>query len=136
MTAAELTVRLRSEHHEARTVADLLRASTVATADLSAAWFIAFFEDFSWEHCTAEEMTLLPLLAGDAAGRAVADRIRAEHAALRAAAKAVTAGDTDPDRLRAIGALLRDHVDSEERQVYDALAVAPRDPPTMGVPTG
>jgi hypothetical protein len=47
MTAAELAVQLRAEHREARTVAEALRATTAATADLSARWFIGFFEDFS-----------------------------------------------------------------------------------------
>lgn len=109
--------RLSSEHHHALVLARSLESRE---GPWSASDGAALAERFATElepHFRVEEELLLPPLAFTSA-RALAERTRADHEALRAALEAARAGDAEA--ARALGALLREHVRMEERELFPA----------------
>lgn len=114
---------LSREHHQALALALRLRrcsADDVAGLRGDAA---AFWETEARAHFRAEEEELLPA----AAPHVPPDdpdvvRVLVEHVRLRRAFQ--RAGDADADALRALGALLHDHVRHEERVLFPRIEAA------------
>jgi Hemerythrin HHE cation binding domain len=118
---------LRADHPEALSVAAELASACPPDVEHVRAGCLPFVDDFLWEHCTTEEIALLPALDRDPAGRDLAHRERDAHTALRAAAAAAR-GASDAEAaaaLRALGAALRDHVVREDAELYPCFEPVP-----------
>ena len=109
---------LSRDHHQALAVALRLRRATPETASRARAVFLTFWWEGGAAHFDVEEAVVLPAL-----GRHVlCDRIRAEHAAIRAQAQAVQDDPAPPlGMLTDLGEELATHVRLEERQLFPLL---------------
>ena len=106
---------LSHDHQHALDAALRLRRADDATAAAAIAHFQEFFEREGRRHFAIEEELVLPALpAGDPEWDAGVERVRADHAAIRAAAETVA----DADGARALGERLNDHVRFEERTLF------------------
>ena len=124
MKRSAALLKLSREHHTALVLA--LRISRAGDATAQAELLIsvpAIFRDELAPHFAAEESDLLPKLA--AAGEAaLVERTLAEHCLMRDLIDKITAGD--PQSLKSFGALLKAHVQFEERELFvTAQAVLP-----------
>jgi hypothetical protein len=91
------------------------RRADEATLDAAIAGFQEFFEREGRRHFAIEEELVLPALpADDPEWAAGVERVRDDHAAIRAAAGALG----DAADARALGERLNDHVRFEERTLF------------------
>lgn len=109
---------LSDDHHSALVLARRARnagayAHSVKQGEVWGAVASAFAQDLA-PHFAIEEQLLLPALEGVGEG-ALAERVRAEHVCLRALLDDPRPLDV---RLSEFGALLRDHVRFEERELF------------------
>lgn len=107
------------DHHAGLSLARELRRAGAGRADPAAAWarFRQAWRDELADHFDEEERLLVPLTC-DAV---LADRLKREHDALRAAAAAEQPGPPD---LARIGDLLHDHIRWEEREYFPVVEAA------------
>jgi iron-sulfur cluster repair protein YtfE (RIC family) len=114
----ELAV-LSREHHIALELALRLRRAGAEPTDALLADAVAFWHRESIEHFRLEEDVVLPCLA-DHAGAADPhiQRVRGDHAALRARFERLEAGEKGAPALTELGKLLADHVRFEERVLF------------------
>lgn len=117
MTLGVLLDRLRADHRDVLWLAETLDHADEAAAGALRGELLNSIDELSWEHFVLEETVVLPVLAD----RDLAERIRADHAALRAAADRIRDGG-DLIALRGLADDLRRHVELEERDVYPRLA--------------
>ena len=117
-------------HHEFVQARRLVRAAD-ASADERLEAARAYVELFFTEtvrHFRDEEETLFPVYARRAGETPVLQRILREHMELHGLVRALRAqvagGDVDPERLRTLGDLLREHVRVEERELFPAIEAA------------
>jgi hypothetical protein len=112
--SAALTPLSHDQQHS-RDAALWLRRADESTAGEAIARFREFFEREGRRHFEIEEELVLPALPADDAewGPAV-ERVRDDHAAIRAAAASVD----DAEGARALGHRLHDHVRFEERTLF------------------
>ena len=121
MKRSAALIPLSHDHHHALDAARRLQGADAATAGDAIAWFLAFWERDGARHFEIEERLILPALPdSDEAWSAATARIRAEHAEIRARAGSLggPAGDERAQAARELGALLRDHVRFEERELF------------------
>jgi hypothetical protein len=112
---------LSRDHHQALEVALRLRRAQDADAAAAVERFQAFWHAIGSRHFEIEEELLLPALPESAPRwRAACERVRDEHARLRAAGDALAAQPSAADA-RAAGELLHDHVRFEERELFGLL---------------
>jgi hemerythrin-like domain-containing protein len=112
---------LSRDHHQALEVALRLRRAQEGDVDAAIERFLAFWRAIGARHFEIEEQLLLPALPdSDAQWRAACERVRDEHARLRAAGDALAAQPSASDA-RAAGELLHDHVRFEERELFGLL---------------
>jgi Hemerythrin HHE cation binding domain len=112
---------LSRDHHHALEVALRLRRATEADAGAAAARFLDFWERDGRRHFEIEEQLLLPALGAEEPGWAAAsERVRAEHADVRARAGALAGleGAGLAGAARELGELLAAHVRFEERELF------------------
>jgi hypothetical protein len=106
---------LSHDHQHALDAALRLRRADEATLDAAIAGFQEFFEREGRRHFAIEEELVLPALpADDPEWAAGVERVRDDHAAIRAAAGALG----DAADARALGERLNDHVRFEERTLF------------------
>lgn len=120
MRRAPLLVPFSREHHTTLKLVRHIRALAPG-APVPAALtqeYAGHLPDMA-RHFAEEEALLLPRLTrpGDAAGRALADRLLDEHGALRR----LLAGAPDPETLARLADLLEAHIRFEERELFPAL---------------
>lgn len=119
MERAEALRPLSRDHHVALEVAlRLRRCEDEASAAAAAERFTAFFAADGERHFEQEEALLLPELGGHPEE---AERLRREHAAIRAAAARLDAGRAPVPDLHALGEALTGHVRWEERTLFPLL---------------
>ncbi len=112
---------LSRDHHQALEVALRLRRAQDDDAAAAIEGFRAFWHAIGSRHFEIEEQLLLPALPEtDPEWRAACERVRDEHARLRAAGDALAAQPSAADA-RAAGELLHDHVRFEERELFGVL---------------
>jgi hypothetical protein len=112
---------LSRDHHHALQAALRLRRAGAADLDGAVAHLHAFWQPRGRRHFEIEERLLLPALPEtDADWREAAARVRDEHARIRAAVDALSAGG-GVDGAHELGQLLRDHVRYEERHLFGLL---------------
>jgi len=112
---------LSRDHHQALEVALRLRRVTEGNLEDTAGHFLVFWRRQGEHHFAIEERLVLPALSHDDAEWAEAiQRVREEHAQIRARAAELTRA---PSVLRArrLGELLGAHVRYEERQLFPLL---------------
>lgn len=104
------------DHHVGLSLARELRLAGEGRSDPIAAWsrFQQAWRDELADHFDEEERLLIPLTRDPA----LADRLRHEHDALRAEARAP---QPDAAALARIGELLHDHIRWEEREYFPAV---------------
>lgn len=85
--------------------------------------FVDFITEHEARHFALEESLLLPALPSGERGRALAERVLADHRYLRDAAEQLGLDSSQPstERLRLLGARLREHVQLEERELFPYL---------------
>jgi hypothetical protein len=106
---------LSHDHQHALDAALRLRRADEATLDAAIAGFQEFFEREGRRHFAIEEELVLPALpADDPEWAAGVERVRDDHAAIRAGAGALG----DAADARALGERLHDHVRFEERTLF------------------
>lgn len=113
-------------HHELVQARRLTRAADGSSIERleAAAGYVAVFFTETIEHFRSEEEGVFPLYAAQAeADATLLARILREHMELHGLARAlraeVAAEQVSPETLRALGALLHDHVRLEERVVFE-----------------
>jgi hypothetical protein len=108
---------LSRDHHQGLNVA--LQLKRAPDGD-SASAFLEFVTGPGGEHFRVEEEIVLPAwIAGDpAASSEMAQRVLAEHLALRAGAAAIRSGPLGTDELRRLGSVLEGHIRFEERELF------------------
>jgi hemerythrin-like domain-containing protein len=112
---------LSRDHHQALEVALRLRRVTEGNLEDTAGHFLAFWRRQGEHHFVIEERLVLPALSHDDAEWAEAtQRVREEHAEIRARA-AELARVPSVLRARRLGELLGAHVRYEERQLFPLL---------------
>src|SRR3954447_12192771 len=124
MKRSEALTPLSRDHHRALEAALMLRRAEAGTVDQAVAHFQLFFTHQGRPHFTLEEEHLLPALpADDPEWGPLAQRVRDDHAAIRAQAEALDAleGDERIAAARALGERLNDHVRFEERVLFALL---------------
>lgn len=108
---------LSRDHHQTLTAALRLRRATPDDVHEAVAHFLDFWNRHGQRHFAIEEELLLPALPDDEGWAEAADRVRDEHAEIRArAAELATAQPVEA--ARELGQLLRDHVRYEERHLF------------------
>jgi hemerythrin-like domain-containing protein len=114
-------------HHELRHAHRLLKAAEDApSARLAVArGYVATFFSDTVEHFRREEEHLFPLYVRHSGTTPLLERILAEHMQLHGLARTLRAevagGEVTPETLRALGGLLRDHVRTEERELFEEI---------------
>jgi Hemerythrin HHE cation binding domain len=117
MKRSDALAPLSRDHHAALDAALFLKRATPETAASALERFRAFYARHGERHFEIEEQLLLPALPDDDAEWAAgSERVRREHADLRA--RAAAAGSDDVEALRELGARLNDHVRFEEREFF------------------
>lgn len=108
---------LSHDHHQALFVAMGLKR---AEGPEAAAAFLDYHDSTGAHHFEVEEAILLPgwLAADPEAELEDAHRVLAEHLEIRATAERLREGEPAVEDLRALGALLSDHVRFEERELF------------------
>ena len=85
--------------------------------------YVQAFFDETVEHFRREEEELFPLYGRYAGRTELLERILEEHMQLHGLVRALrshaVAGDVPAEELRALGSLLRDHVRTEERELFE-----------------
>ena len=122
MKRSEALTPLSRDHHGALDAALRLRRAEAGTVEAAIARFQAFWERKGDRHFEIEEEHILPALGEDDPEWADGvQRVRDDHAAIRARAAAL--GDSaDPVAdARALGEHLNDHVRFEERVLFTML---------------
>lgn len=114
---------LSRDHHHALVIAMTLARAGERTARSSATLYADFIVEHEAQHFAIEEELLLPALPATERGAALAERIRAEHRELCAAARQLRAPALEPplERLHELAGRLRDHVKLEERELFPYL---------------
>jgi len=114
---------LSRDHHHALVIAMALTRATPPTARSSAMLFADFMLEHETRHFALEESVLLPELPAGERGRRLAERARADHRHLREEARRLGANpaSASPERVRSLGARLREHVQFEERELFPYL---------------
>jgi hemerythrin-like domain-containing protein len=108
---------LSRDHHQALTAALRLRRAMPDDVHEAVAHFLDFWNRHGRRHFAIEEELLLPALPDDEGWAEAADRVRREHAEIRArTAELATAQPVEA--ARELGQLLRDHVRYEERHLF------------------
>ena len=125
MKRSPALVPLSRDHHHALEAARRLRGATDVDVDAAVRHFEGYWEPRGSRHFDAEERLVLVALPGygDPEWAQATDRVRAEHAAIRAGAAALAAVVCE-HRLSAaqeLGRLLHDHVRFEERHLLPLL---------------
>src|SRR5687768_3190747 len=109
---------LSHDHHQALFVAlQLKRAENPGKATEA---FLEFWEEHGRAHFRTEEEIVLPAwFEGDAdADARLAERLSAEHLAIRRAARELRSRDASVEQLQELGELLERHVRFEERELF------------------
>jgi hemerythrin-like domain-containing protein len=115
---------LSHDHHQALEVALRLRRAQNDDVQAAVERFLGFWQQIGRRHFEIEEELLLPALPeSDPRWHAACERIRTEHAQLRAAGDALAErrSEPSPTAARAAGELLHDHVRFEERELFGLL---------------
>jgi hypothetical protein len=115
---------LSRDHHHALDAARRLRHAEGADVAAAVAHFLAFFRADGERHFAIEEAHLLGALPSeDAEWAAAVERVRSDHAEIRAGARALAAAGDAPGaaEVRALGTRLHDHVRFEERHLFALL---------------
>ena len=122
MQRSEALAPLSRDHHQALETALRLRRATDETVDAALARLNAFWVGVGRRHFEIEEELLLPVLS-DERWTAMAERVRAEHADIRARAAAL---EHEPavEAARELGERLNAHVRFEERELFAHLEAA------------
>jgi hemerythrin-like domain-containing protein len=108
---------LSRDHHQALTAALRLRRAMSDPVHEAVAHFLDFWKRHGQRHSAIEKELLLPALPDDEGWAEAADRVRREHAEIRArTAELATAQPVEA--ARELGQLLRDHVRYEERHLF------------------
>jgi hemerythrin-like domain-containing protein len=125
--SAALVPLSEEHHHELVQARRLLRAAEAHPDERLAcarAYVETFFSD-TVEHFRREEEQLFPLYARYAGRTPALERILAEHMQLHGLVRTlrarVAAGDVAAEDVRALGDLLRRHVRSEERELFQEI---------------
>ena len=121
MKRSDALIPLSHDHHHALDAALRLRRADAGTVGNAVASFLEFWERDGARHFAIEEQLVLPALPEtDETWRTATERIRAEHAEIRArAARLATLGGEERLAVAAeLGAMLRDHVRFEERELF------------------
>jgi len=123
MRRSEALAPLSRDHHHALVIATALERADPDRAGEVAARFVEFLSHHELSHFALEESVLLPVVPGEDTGRALVERLLADHAYLRGAWQRLRDSHDPPDLefLRAVGARLRDHVRMEERELFPYL---------------
>jgi hypothetical protein len=124
MKRSEALAPLSRDHHHALEVALRLRRADEGTLDDAVAHFGEFWAGAGEAHFEIEEELILPALpAGDPDWAPAVERIRTEHAAVRARARDLLAEGSPRDLglARDLGELLNGHVRFEERHLFTLL---------------
>jgi hemerythrin-like domain-containing protein len=120
MKRSEALAPLSRDHHVALEEALRLRRATEDDAPLMAARFAAFWHRAGERHFEIEEELILPALAERHPGwRVAAQRVRVDHADIRARALALDGSDVDAAHI--LGERLYAHVRFEERVLFPLL---------------
>jgi hemerythrin-like domain-containing protein len=118
---AEALQPLSHDHYEGLQMAARIRRSLRGGEDVKALAeaIPAFWTEHLVPHFAEEEALVVPLLQKGAP--ALAERMRREHAALRALTEAVAAAGTEPEEaLTAFADALAAHIRFEEREAFPA----------------
>jgi hemerythrin-like domain-containing protein len=117
---SEALAPLSRDHHVALEAALRLRRATADDVGPAVARFAEFWNHAGAHHFEIEEELILPALPeGDAEWAAAVERVRADHAEIRA--RAGTLDGSDVDDARALGELITAHVRFEERVLFALL---------------
>lgn len=119
MKRSDALAPLSRDHHQALEAALRLRRAGACATPAAATHFLAFWDRHGERHFEIEEELILDALADDTPGwpERVA-RVRRDHAAIRAGAAALRAGDLRAEAAQNLGDLLSDHVRFEERELF------------------
>lgn len=114
---------LSRDHHRALVVARELCRARPEDAELLARRFVEFLAGHELDHFELEESILLPALEDEPGAERLVQLTREQHARLREAARSMRSGAAAADlgALHETGALLRDHVRMEERELFPLL---------------
>lgn len=112
---------LSRDHHQALSVALLLRRASSSDQSTAVERFSAYFDAHGADHFDVEEELLGPALGRSPIGATQFDRMLSEHARLRELGAAATAPEPATDTLRELGEMLAAHVRFEEREVFPFL---------------
>jgi hemerythrin-like domain-containing protein len=111
---------LSRDHQHSLDAALRMRRADEASVAEALAYFRDFFETEGRRHFEIEEELILPALPSDDPEWAPGvERVREDHAAIRAAAD--TLHSDDVDAIVALGERLNDHVRFEERVLFEIL---------------
>jgi hemerythrin-like domain-containing protein len=117
----------REHHGELVHARRLLRAADAEQEErlaAASAYVDAFFAD-TVAHFRREEEVLFPAYARRAGSTSVLERILHEHMQLHGLVRSlraeVVAEEVDPESLRTLGRLLREHVRVEERELFEEI---------------
>jgi iron-sulfur cluster repair protein YtfE (RIC family) len=127
MKRAPELLTLSHQHHSALVVARHLRLAAAGERPLeaAAAEFLEAWEREIHPHFVAEEEVLLPPFARAAGAEdSLIRRTDEEHAALRAAARALREGPAGTEEVRELGQALEAHIRFEERVLFPAVEAA------------
>ena len=109
---------LSRDHQHALDAALRLRRAEEDTRAAALTYFADFFAREGRRHFEIEEELILPALPDEGDWGDACARVKADHAAIRAAADA---DELDLDATRALGERLNDHVRFEERTQFPML---------------
>ena len=109
---------LSHDHHQALFVAQRLKRAEEVEEGREC--FLGFWRSHGSRHFAIEEEILLPgwVEADEAADRAPAARLAAEHLAIRIRARRIARGGIALQELHELGDLLERHVRFEERELF------------------
>lgn len=110
---------LSRDHHHALVVARSLCRCQETDAAAVTRDFVRFLRGHELTHFALEESLLLPCLADDPSARALAARVRADHAFFRSELSHIACSSRPSlQRLHTLGERLRDHVRLEEQELF------------------
>lgn len=120
MKRSEALTPLSHDHHVALEAALRLRRATEEDVGLAGARFAAFWHRAGEQHFEIEEELILPALGDDdPAWTDAVERVRAEHADIRA--RVLALDGTDVEATRTLGERLHAHIRFEERVLFPLL---------------
>jgi hemerythrin-like domain-containing protein len=113
---------LSRDHHQALVVSQRLRRAGDRGAGEGQAAFLEFWRSGGELHFRVEEEVLLPrFAAAGGAHSAVVARVLIEHAEIRLRVLRLQEGGASAAVLEELGALLAEHVQLEERELFPAI---------------